>query len=268
MFNRARVVFSAWLCFASLFLAGPLRAESQDTLGPGDSVRVTVFQNPNLTTEARISPRGSIWMPLIGDVDLKGLTQGEAVARIAGKLKDGQFLNDPQVSISVLTVRSPQVSVLGQVQRPGRYPLDDTGNRLTDVLAQAGGLAPEGDNLISVISTENGKTTKREIDLTRIYREVDSAANIELKGGDTVVVERSPVFYIYGQVQRAGAYRLAENLSVMQAISLAGGVTPRGTERGIKIHRRGAEGNVQDIASQVSDVVRANDVIYIQESMF
>lgn len=268
MLNRAQIVWGSLLCLTLMFLAGPLRADSEDSLGPGDSVRVTVFQNPNLSTEARISPRGTIWMPLIGDVDLKGLTQGEAVARIARKLKDGQFLVDPQVSISVLQVRSRQVSVLGQVLHPGRYPLDDGATRLTDVLALAGGIAPDGDNLVSVMSTKDGKISKRDIDISRIYRDSDSSANVELKGGDTVMVERSPVFYIYGQVQRAGSYRLMENLSVMQAVSLAGGVTPRGTERGIKIHRRTPDGALQDIVAQMSDTVRANDVVYIQESLF
>lgn len=245
-----------------------IQAAGEDTLGPGDSIRLTVFQNPNLTTETRISPRGTIWFPLIGDVDLNGLSQGEAVERIASLLRSGQYLNDPQVSISVLQLRSRQVSVLGQVARPGRYVLDDAGTRLTDVLALAGGITPDGDSRVTIVTNSESGLSKREVDITRIYRNTDSNANVELGSGDTVIVERAPVFYVNGEVHRAGAYRLAEDLNVRQAISLAGGVTPRGTERGIRIHRRTDSGGVSDIVATMSDSVHANDVIDIPERFF
>jgi polysaccharide export outer membrane protein len=243
-------------------------AAADDQLGPGDSIRITVFQNPNLTTEARISARGLIWFPLIGDVEMAGLTQAEAVATISEKLKKGRFLVDPQVSISVLQVRSRQVSVIGQVQRPGRYALEEGTARLTDILALAGGVTPDGHNVVSIIGGSEGEASRRDIDLSRLYQNSNPAGNIELQGGETVIVERAPVFYIYGQVQRAGAYRLAEKLNVMQAVSLAGGVAPRGTERGIRIHRQADTGGVEDIGATLSDSVHANDVIRVPERLF
>lgn len=261
--KRSALVF---LCIFSWLSGSAIAAD--DSLGPGDSIRINVFQNPNLTTEARISPRGSIWFPLIGDVNLAGLSQGEAVIKIADLLKRGQYLIDPQVSISVLQVRSRQVSVLGQVVRPGRYPLDEGSTRLTDILALAGGITPDGDSLVTVIGHADGQSVRREIDLGKLYRASDPATNIELNSGDTLVVERAPVFYIYGQVLRAGAYRLSDKLNVMQALTLAGGMGPFGTERGIRIHRIANEGRVEAIGASLADNVRANDVIMIPESIF
>ncbi|HEX5802013.1 MAG TPA: polysaccharide export protein EpsE [Azospira sp.] len=258
----------ALVALAALTLTAPARAAGGDILGPGDSVRVTVFQNPDLTTETRISAQGSILMPLIGPVDLRGMTPDDAVARIAQRLKDGQFLVDPQVSLSVLQVRSRQVSVLGQVTRPGRYALDDSSPRLVDVIALAGGITPTGDDTVTVMSQRDGQPKAQTIDLARIYRDGDATANIEIASGDTIFVQRAPVFYIYGEVQRAGAYRLERDINVVQALSLGGGVTLRGTERGMRIHRRNADGSLNRIDVQAADRVHPDDVIYVKESLF
>lgn len=253
---------------AALATAPAVRAEANDILGAGDSIRVTVFQNPDLTTETRISPQGTIRIPLIGQVDLKGLSTADAVARIAQRLKDGQFLNDPQVSLAVLQVRSRQVSVLGQVARPGRYALDDTSTRLTDVLALAGGIAPGGDDTVTVMTVRDGKPARLGIDIASMVRNADIESNIEIGNGDTVFVQRAPQFYIYGEVQRAGAYRLDRDINVVQALSLGGGVTPRGTERGMRIHRRNADGSLVKVEVQPADRVLPDDVIYVRESLF
>lgn len=253
---------------ALLAQVAPAHAGSGDILGPGDSVRVTVFQNPDLTTETRISPQGTILMPLIGQVDLRGLSPEDAMSRIAQRLKEGQFLVDPQVSLTVLQVRSRQVSVLGQVVRPGRYALDDATPRLVDVLALAGGITPAGDDTVTVMTTRDGKPTALTVDISRMYRNGDLSSNIEINSGDTIFVQRAPVFYIYGEVQRAGAYRLDKDINVVQALSLGGGMTLRGTERGMRIHRRTPDGGLSRIEVQPADRVQPDDVIYVKESLF
>ena len=271
MFRFSRFVSSSLVALAAVAVlahAEPRPAESGDILGPGDSIRVTVFQNPDLTTETRISAQGTIRIPLIGQVDLKGLSASDAVARIAQRLKDGQFLVDPQVNLTVLQIRSRQVSVLGQVARPGRYALDDTSPRLTDVLALAGGITPAGDETVTVITTRDGRPAKLGIDLSTIYRDADMSANVEIENGDTIFVQRAPVFYIYGEVQHAGAYRLDKDINVVQALSLGGGVTLRGTERGISIQRRAADGGLIKVDAQPADRVQPDDVIYVRESLF
>jgi polysaccharide export outer membrane protein len=272
--------FAALLCLAAMALSPAafgqsretqlptLQLQSRETLGEGDSIRITVFQNPDLTTETRISERGTITFPLVGEISLAGLAPVDAEARIAEKLIKGKFVLKPQVSLNVIRVRSRQVSVLGQVARPGRYPLDDTSSNLTDILALAGGVSPTGDDNVTVMVKRNGKTAKLEINVPTMYRTGDLSRNLQLENGDTIFVQRAPVFYIYGEVQRAGSYRLEQAMTVMQALSLGGGVTPRGTDRGLKIRRRTPDGTFQAVDARLTDPVQPDDVIYVRESLF
>ena len=241
---------------------------ARETLGPGDTVRITVFQNPDLTTEARLSERGTIVFPLVGEVALGGRTPTEAGTQIADRLKQGQFLKNPQVNVAVTQVRSRQVSVLGHVSKPGRYPLDDASSRLTDLLALAGGVAATGDDVVTVMLTRGGTVTKHQIDVPAMYRNGDLKSNITVEAGDTIYVQPAPVFYIYGEVQRAGSYRLQPNMVVMHALSLGGGLTPRGTERGMLIQRRMPDGTARKVEARPNDPVQPDDVIYIRESLF
>ncbi len=262
----ARLAVAAGLALMAFALPG--HAQSRETLGPGDSIRITVFQNPDLTTETRVSDGGTVAFPLVGEVALGGRTPTEAGARIAEQLKKGNFIKNPQVTVSVLQVRSRQVSVLGQVARPGRYPLDDTSAKLTDILALAGGISPAGDDSVTVMTRRNGTVEKFQVDVAQMYRGGDLAPNVEVQNGDTIFVQRAPVFYIYGEVQRAGAYRLEPSMSVIHALSLGGGLTARGTERGLRIHRRQPDGTVKRLDAALTDTLQADDVIYVKESLF
>ena len=263
----AEAAAAALLWLAAMLLAGPGLAQLRETLDHGDTVRVTVFQQPDLTTEARISERGTIVFPLIGEVELNGLTPTQAGARIAQQLKDGNFLVNPQVNVTVPKTYDRQVAVLGQVARPGKYALEEAGARLTDALALAGGISPTGNDVVTVL-TRRGNPEKRQIDVAAIVRNGDMSANIEMQNGDTIFVERAPMFYIHGQVQRAGTYRLERGMTVMQAVSVGGGITLRGTLRGVKIHRRTPEGQIATIDVQLTDPVRVDDVIYVREGLF
>jgi polysaccharide export outer membrane protein len=264
-----RLQFSSlMLCVAAMTLPAAAFAQSRETLGEGDSIRITVFQNPDLTTETRVSERGTITFPLVGEIVLAGLTPAGAEARIAKHLIDGKFVLKPQVSLNVVRVRSRQVSVLGQVARPGRYALDDTSSNLTDILALAGGVSPTGDDNVTVMIKRNGKTSKLEINVPTMYRTGDLSRNLQLENGDTIFVQRAPVFYIYGEVQRSGAYRLEPAMTVMQALSVGGGVTLRGTDRGLKIRRKTPEGTFQAVDARLTDPVQPDDVIYVRESLF
>ena len=251
-----------------LGFANPGHSDNREVLGAGDTLRITVFQNPDLTTETRISEQGTILFPLIGEVTLSGQSPTAAASRIASQLKQGDFLKNPQVSVTVMQVRSRQVSVLGLVARPGRYALDDTSSKLTDILALAGGIVPGGDDTVTVMGNRGGKIQKFEVDVPGMYRNGDMTSNVEVQNGDTIFVPRAPVFYIYGEVLRAGAYRLEPNATVMNALSLGGGLTPRGTERGLKINRRMPDGGVKRIDARLADQLQPDDVIYVRESLF
>jgi polysaccharide biosynthesis/export protein len=237
-----------------------------ESLGMGDMVRITVFRNPDLTTEARVNERGTILFPMIGEVPVAGLTPSQAGARIAEKLRTGRFVVNPEVTVAIAQVNSRQVSVLGNVNKPGRYPLDTVNVKLTDVLATAGGVAPTGADFVTIVSATNGK--KADVDLAAMFRNGDLTKNVELQPGDTIYVHRAPMVYVYGEVQKGGAYRLEPHMTVMQAIALASGITPRGTERGIKLSRRDASGNVKKMDVALTDGVQPDDVIYVRESLF
>jgi polysaccharide export outer membrane protein len=250
------------------FAASGAAAQAPAVLGVGDSVKVTVFQNPDLTTEARISEAGTINMPLIGDVAVSGLTPDNAAARIAERLTRGKFVINPQVSLSLETLRSRQVTVLGEVGHPGRYPLDDVSNSVTDLLARAGGITAEGDDNVVVVRHVNGRELRIPVDLAEMSRTGNTSRDMRLENGDVVYVNRAPQFYLYGEVQRAGAYRLQPQMTVMQAISVGGGLTPRGTLRGLAIQRRKSDGRVDTARVRPNDLVRADDVIVVRERLF
>jgi polysaccharide export outer membrane protein len=258
-------VLRALLAGAALLACAAAGAQ---TLGAGDSIRITVFQNPDLSVEARLSERGTISYPLLGEVELGGQTPAGAGARIAARLRDGQFLRDPQVSVTLLQLRSRQVSVLGQVARPGRYPLEEGSAKLTDVLALAGGIAAGGGDAVTVTGTRGGEPLQLGVNLAAMVAGGDAAQDPELQAGDTVYVPRAPQFYVYGEVQRAGAYRLEPDLRVMGALSLGGGLTPRGTQRAPRIHRRMPDGTLRVLEARLTDAVQPDDVIYFRESLF
>jgi polysaccharide biosynthesis/export protein len=267
---------------AALFvaLAAPLKVLAQSApasravaaaeyrLALGDTVRITVFQNPDLSLETRITEAGSISYPLLGSVGMAGLTIAEAEQRLVRGLRDGNFVKQPQVSISVVTVRGNQVSMLGQVGRPGRYPLETGEVRLTDMLATAGGVAAGGGDIVVVVGTRKGQPFRFEIDLPTVFSPNKRAADVLLENGDVVWVDRSPQIYMYGEVQRPGALRLERNMTVMQALATAGGLTQRGTMRGLRVSRKDAEGRTREIEPQMTDILRADDVVYVRESVF
>jgi polysaccharide biosynthesis/export protein len=239
--------------------------QAREIIGASDSIRITVFQNPDLTTDTRVSQSGSIVFPLIGEVGLAGLTTTEAGTRIADQLKRGGYIINPQVSVAIVQVRSRQVTVLGEFARPGNYVLEDNRSRLTDILTLAGGISATGAETVRVLTNRSGKYEKHEINFPALFRGGDPSTNIQLENGDTIFVERAPVFYIYGEVQRAGAYRLEPNTIVMQALSLGGGLTARATERGIGIHRRMPNGELMMVDAKLTDPIQADDIVFVRE---
>ena len=249
--------------------AAPLAASRADyALGAGDAIRIQVFQNPDLSMETRLSENGAITYPLIGAVELGGLSVAAAEAKISNALKTGGFLQQPQVSISLVQVRNNQISVLGQVARPGRFPLESAGTRVSDMLANAGGVVATGDDSAILTGTRNGKPFRALIDIPGIFLNGATATDTVLQGGDTLYVHRAAVFYIYGEAQRSGAYRIERDMTVMQAMAQGGGPTNRGSENRLRLHRKDATGQMQQITPLLSDAVLPNDVLYIKESIF
>lgn len=237
-------------------------------LGPGDLVRITVYDHPDLTLETRVAEDASIVFPLVGQIPVGGLTVTQLAQRIAAGLHKGGFVKDPQINAIILQYRSFQVSVLGQVNRPGKYQLEQRPVRLTDVLALAGGPANTGADQIVITRTRDGTPEKHVVDLAHMMDDGVQSLDLMLEDGDVVYVPRMPVFYVFGEVQRPGAYRLERGMTVMQALSLGGGFTQRGSERGVVIKRRDSQGQVTAGKAELGDVLTANDVVYVEERFF
>lgn len=244
-------------------------AVAEYMLGAGDVVRVSVYQNPDLTVETRISETGAISFPLLGTVLIGGRTVGAAEKTIADGLRAGNFVRQPQVTVMLLQVRAHQASVLGQVNRPGRYPIEVADMRLTDLLATAGGVAGTGGDQLVLTGTRNGKPFRQEIDLPNVFSAEQNRANdVLIQNGDVLWVDRAPLVYIYGEVQRPGPMRLERGMTLMQVLAAGGGLNQRGTERGIRVHRKGADGKVQVIQQAMDDAVKDGDVVFVKESLF
>jgi polysaccharide export outer membrane protein len=256
-----------WIACAWLLATPAWSADSDYLMGTGDVLRITVYGQPDLTTEARVGDSGGIIFPLIGEVRLAGSTPAHGQAEIAKRLSKGGFILDPFVTLNVVQYRGQQVSVLGRVNRPGKYALEKA-SRVTEVLALAGGVASDGADIVTLVRTRGGKTEYREIDLMALFKPGGEADNAVVQDGDIVNVAPQPMFYIYGEVQRPGAFRLDQDMRVVQALSMGGGVTPRGTQRGIRILRRNGSGAMLEHEASLGDPVKKDDVIYVQESLF
>jgi len=242
-------------------------ADNDYRMGTGDVLRITVYGQPDLTTEARVGENGGITFPLIGEVRLAGITPARGETEIAQRLSKGGFILEPFVTLNVVQYRSQQISVLGRVNRPGKYTLEKI-SRISDALALAGGIIIDGSDTVTLVRTRDGKPEYRDIDVIALFRPGGEASNELVQDGDIINVARQPMFYIYGEVQRPGAFRLEQNMSVVQALSMGGGVTQRGTQKGIKILRRDANGAMQQLDTQLADPVKKDDVIYVKESLF
>jgi len=273
MKTAMRVLLQVWLVLSfatgsSAFAQQAPAAKPEHLLGPGDVIRVNVFQNPDLSLETRISEQGQITFPLVGAVTVGGLSVSAAERTIAKSLRDGKFVLNPQVNILVMQVRSAQVSVLGQVAKPGRYPIEQANSKVSEMIAAAGGVVPGASDIVTLSGQRNGRPVKLDIDLPTILQggkfELDTVVN----NGDILYVDRAPMIYVYGEVQRPGVGRLERGMTVMQAIAQAGGLTQRGTTRGLRIHRRDASGAVKVIQPGMNDPVERDDVIYVKESLF
>ena len=237
-------------------------------LGPGDTLGVLVFQNPDLSLDVRVSESGLISYPLIGSLSVGGQTLIEAQAALARALRSGGYVRDPQVSLVLRQIRGNQVSVLGQVSRPGRFALEAFSTRVSDMLAAAGGITLAGDDWLVVTGSRDGRAFRKEVDVPSLFGPQPSSDDIVLAPGDTLYVGKAPQFYIDGQAQKPGAHRLERGMTVRQALAAGGGPTARGSQNRLRVHRKDAQGRLVEAVPQMNDLVRPDDVIHVGESLF
>jgi polysaccharide export outer membrane protein len=248
--------------------AGPAASTRDYVIGPGDVLRISVYQSPDLLLETRVNESGTVSYPLLGQIRLGGLSTAQAEKLIGDGLRNGNFLRNPSVSVVVLQVRGNQASVLGMVNKPGRYPIEVAGLRLSELIATAGGIAIGGSDIVTLTGSRNGKTFRQQYDLAALLTTGDINSDPVIQNGDTAYVDRMPIVYVYGEVQRPGAMRLERDMSLMQALAAAGGLTPRGTDKGIRLSRRQEGGQVRSFEPDTQHRLQDGDVIYVRASLF
>jgi polysaccharide export outer membrane protein len=256
-----------------LLLVGPTHAGTPDyKLGSDDLVSVSVFDHPELSTSVRISKSGNITFPLLGQVPASGLSTRELEELLNRRLAEGGYVRNPQVAVLVTDYQSQKVSVMGQVNKPGEYALTKA-VKVLNLLAQAGGLVTgipggTGNDMAGDTATlirQDG--TKVSIDLHGLF-EGDPSQNPDVAGGDTIYVPKAPIYYIYGEVQKPGAYKLERNMTITQAIAAGGGLGPKGSDVWIKVKRRDTKGVVHNISVKGRDLLQPDDVLVIKEAWF
>jgi len=233
-------------------------------VGAGDLLHITVFGYPDLTGDVRVSQTGNITFPLLGAVPVVGLSARDVETSLSDKLASGHFIKQSQVTVLVMEYQSQRVAVMGEVAKPGQYPLVGT-RHVLNMLADAGGvlMATAGDRAVLV----RADGTRVPVDLVEMMSG-DAAQNPVVHPDDTINVPRAPQFYIYGEVQKPGVYRLDREMTVDAAISAGGGLTRRGSERGIVVKRHGADGKEYKVRIRGSDLVQPDDVLMVKESWF
>ncbi|NOT86345.1 MAG: polysaccharide export protein EpsE [Methylococcaceae bacterium] len=256
-----------WAILALLFLGFIKGANAEYVIGSDDALAIKVYGYEDLSTETRVSDNGLMVFPLIGEIKIGGKSTLEAGRMIAQLLGSGGFIKNAQVTVVVLDYKSQQVSVLGQVNKPGQYTLD-VPRTLIDVVAMAGGINPFGEDRVIITRHVNGKTVKEEIDLRKILEFPETSKVVAIEKGDIVYIPKAPMFYIQGEVQKPGSFRLEPNMTIAQAVSVGGGLTPRGTLNGIEVARQNPKGAAKTLAVRLTDPVLKDDVIVVDERLF
>jgi polysaccharide biosynthesis/export protein len=331
----------------SFILLFSVLAHADYTLGAGDSVRIIVYGDADLTREVRVAENGLITLPLIGEVEVGGLTTIQAEKRVAEQLKRGGFIANPQVSFLILEFKSKTVSVLGGILKPGRYPITHPTD-VKDIIAEAGGLTQDASEIFTVVrgdkrseydlyevierrnlkeqdlrligdetvyvsvrdiavtgqvqrpgkygiqggtrkisdfvalagganeaagetlfftTSRSGTPETNEINIDELFRAPAGESNKELVPGDVIYIPKAPQVYIYGEVQRPGMYKIDKNMTIMQAIAKAGGITIRGTQRSVKLNRKNSSGALVKQSPELTTTLMDEDVLFIEESL-
>jgi len=237
-------------------------------LGPGDSVNIQVYGQPDMSTTAYVADDGTVSVPLAGNVQVAGLSPAQASSRVEAALRDHKILVDPHVTLTVTQTRSQRVSVLGQVGTPGRYPIESN-TSILDLLAQAGGIGANGSDIIYVIRQDkSGKEVRYPVDLKGLANSNGAVPTIALKAGDSVFVPKAEQFSIYGEVTTPGRYRVEPGMTMIEAIAKAGGITVRGSSHRVAVKRKQPNGSYATSKVKFGDLVQPDDVIQVKESIF
>jgi polysaccharide export outer membrane protein len=262
------------LVACALSVASAFAQSSDYVIGSQDVLTIAVYDQPELSGNFNVEADGSFTYPLIGRVTAGGLTLRGLEDELRKRLADG-YLKNPQVSVAIEQYRSQRIFIIGEVRAPGAYQL--TGDMtLIEALARAGSVTAEAGEEVLVVRPPEGRSgsgpvlptddESAEVNVRELQAGVLSQ-NVTLKDGDTLVVLRAQSVYVFGQVKSPGAYAAEKGTTVLQALSLAGGVTDRGTTGRVLIVRT-IDGKQKEFKAKLTDTVEPGDTLIVKERFF
>ncbi len=240
--------------------AVPALADLGYVLGANDTITVQVYGQPDAGVTTRIKADGTIVMPLIGTVKAEGETQLQLAELIKTKLVKGGYFKDPFVNVEIGAYVSKTVNVAGKVSTPGVYPLDKNYTVL-EMLLKSGWIAQQGAGYVYLRRAQGAQEIR--LDAEALVRGAPDK-NLLLAPGDTLFVPDADTFYVYGQVARPGTFPIMKDMTVRQALAIAGGVTASGSERKVALIRAGGK----EVPAKIDDPVQKGDVYIVKERLF
>jgi polysaccharide export outer membrane protein len=267
---------------AEPFVARPAGLPSRDyRIGAGDILQVTVYGHPDLDLAVIVQPGGSFAFPLIGSVRAADATTQDVEKRIAARLGAG-LIRDAQVTVAVKEYRSKVVFVMGEVSRPGAYPLAGEAS-LVEVLARAGPLSANAGSEIVVVrplgaaerpvlpADVGAPAGPAHAEVLRADLHAIQAGHLEknlaLRPGDTVFVPAAERIFVTGEVRNPGSFAFTSGLTARQAVGLAGGFTPDASKGGVRVVRSRA-GRSRTIKLKLDDPVQPGDTLVVKAKLF
>lgn len=257
---KALLIAIAAFFAAALMSTAAAAVERGYVLGANDTVSVQVYGQPDAGVTTRIKSDGTIVLPLIGSLKAEGQTQLELADTIKNKLVKGGFFKAPFVNVEIVTYAARTVNVAGKVSSPGVYPLDKD-YRVLEMLLKSGWLRGEGANYVYLRRAADNKEVK--LDTEALVRGAPEK-NPMLEAGDTLFVPDADTFYISGAIGRPGTFAITKNMTVREALVVAGGVTAAGSDRKVALIRGGAK----EVPAKLNDPVLKDDVYVVKERLF
>lgn len=273
-----------WPCVAlCLLLAAaprPAVAQAQQdgyVLGPGDVLAITVWDQLDLSGKFTVEPDGGFAFPLVGRFQAGGRTTHDVEADIKQRLRTERIFTDPQISVVVETFASQRIFIVGEVRTAGSFPLRGE-TTLIEALAQSGSPTADAASEVVIVRSQGAargravlptEATDAEIirvDLGQLQRG-DLSKNVVLRNGDTIFVPRAENFFVFGQVRSPGQYVARRGTTVMQALSLAGGITDRGAANRVRIVRM-VDGKKKEFKVKLTDEVLPGDTIVVPQRFY
>jgi polysaccharide biosynthesis/export protein len=241
----------------------PRQGETAHTIGPEDVISITVYGHQDLSQQVVVSADGVFIYPLLGEVQATGRTARQLEAELGAKL--AEYVVNPQVSVTVARVQSQLAYVVGEVKSPGPYELQHA-TTLVELLTRAGGPTANAGWEVTVVKPVTEGGAKIQIDLEQLMAG-HIPQPVPIQGGDTVYIPAAAYFYVSGEVQKPGRYRLERNTTVAKALIMAGGPSRFAAQKRLKV-RRIIAGQPQDFHADMADLLQPEDVLIVPESVF